>query len=188
MSFKKGNLTTIHSFGSTSAYLKGTLMQMTGYTWVKPNPKFGVYGVSLGAIGLFLPNNQRNVVIDSTEIHRIFFEKYKKNLSYTPDSLIVSTSGYNTSWATSTTFFWMHPPIQINSRLTISPQVFIMASPVSYNSITGITVDDKLGSMIGSAFDYKITKRFGASVAYRLMMSAGQKSLGFLLIGSRITL
>ena len=188
MSFKKGNLTTIHSFGSTSAYLKGTLMSMTGYTWVKPHPKYGVYGVSLGAIGLFMPNGQRNVITDSVEIRRTFFDKYQTALPYMPDSLVVQTYGYYVNWATSAVAFWMHPPIIVNPRLTVSPQVFIMSSPVSYNSITGATTSKSAGTMVGSSFDYKFTKRFGISAAYRAMISPNTKVLNYLLIGSRLTL
>ena len=188
MSFKKGKLNTIHSVGSTSAYLKGTLMQMTGYTWVKPNPKYGVYGVSLGAISLFMPNGQRNVVTDSTEIRRVFFEKYQTQLPYMPDSLVVKTHGYNTSWATSAVVFWMHPPISINPRVTVSPQVFLMSSPVSYNSVIGFTTSTGVGMMLGSGWDYKLTKRFGITTAYRAMISPNTKVLNYLLIGSRLLL
>jgi hypothetical protein len=188
MSFKKGKLNTIHSFGSTSAYLKGTLMQMTGYTWVKPNPKYGVYGVSLGAISLFMPNGQRNVITDSSEIRRIFFDKYQTQLPYMPDSLVVQTHGYNTSWATSAVAFWMHPPIIINPRVTVSPQAFLMSSPVSYNSVIGFTTSTGVGMMLGSGWDYKITRRFGMTAAHRVMLNSGQKPLNFLLIGSRMML
>jgi hypothetical protein len=188
MSFKKGKLTTIHSFGSTSAYLKGTLMQMTGYTWVKPNPRYGVYGVSLGAIGLFIPNGQRNVVTDSTEIRRIFFDKYQVPLTYMPDSLVVQTHGYNASWATSAVAFWMHPPIIINPRVTVTPQVFLMGSPVAYSSLTGLTTNTDVSMMLGSGWDYKLTRRFGVTAAHRVMITPKQKPLNFLLIGSRVTL
>ena len=188
MSFKKGNLTTIHSFGSTSAYLKGTLMSMTGYTWVKPHPKYGVYGVSLGAIGLFMPNGQRNVITDSVEIRRTFFDKYQTALPYMPDSLVVQTYGYNVNWATSAVAFWMHPPIIVNPRLTVSPQVFVMSSPVAYSPMMGFSTSSGMNLMLGSGWDYKLTRRFGVTAAHRIMLAQKQAPLNFLLIGSRMTL
>jgi hypothetical protein len=54
--------------------------------------------------------------------------------------------------------------------------------------MTGFTKSDKVGEMIGSSFDYKLTKRFGATVAWRAMFSDGQKPMNTLLIGSRLIL
>jgi hypothetical protein len=188
MNFKKGKLDNINSYSSTSAYLKGTLMQMVGYTWVKPNPKYGVYGVSVGAIGLFMPNGITKILTDSAEISQYFLDKYHKTLPYIPDSLVIKTHGYNSSWATSAVAFWMHPPININPRLTVTPQAFVMGSPVSYNNVVGFTTSKTMGMMIGDAWDYKITKRFGVSAAHRVMIPDNGKPLNFLLIGSRLIL
>ena len=188
MNFKKGKLNTIHSYSNTNAYLNGTLMTMLGFTWVKPSSRWGVYGVSLGAIGLFLPNGQNITLTDSTAITQ-YVQRYNIKHTYQlGDTINIKTSGYNSSWASSAVAFWMHPPLLINSRLTISPQVFLMGSPLSYNSITGIVTNAGVSEMIGSSFDYKITNRFGVTAAYRMMISPGQKSLSFLLIGSRIIL
>ena len=146
-------------------------------------------GVSLGGIALFTPNGQQIILSDSAEIvqrmARYGPSKYTYSLT---DTLKINTHGYNSSWATSAVLFWMHPPIVVNSRLTISPQVFIMGSPLSYNTLTGFTKSNKVGEMIGSSFDYKITKRFGATAAWRVMFSDGQKPMNTLLIGSRLIL
>jgi hypothetical protein len=189
MNFKKGKLNSISSYSFTSAYLKGILMEMAGYTWVKPHPKFGVYGVSLGAIGLFTPNGEHLVITDSAKIVQQMMGYGVSNYIYkSSDTLLIDTHGYNSSWATSAVVFWMHPPIVVNPRLTVSPQVFVIASPLSYNTLTGFTKSDKVGEMIGSSFDYKLTKRFGATAAWRVMFSDGQKPMNTLLIGSRLIL
>ena len=188
MNFVKGKLNSISSYSSTSAYLKGTLMQMMGYTWVKPHPRFGVYGVSVGAIGLFMPNGNNYSYTDSTEIMQ-YVEKYKTPYVYKKgDTLHVTTHGYNTNWATSAVAFWMHSPIVLSPRLTVTPQVFVMGSPLSYSSMTGLTTSKTVGMMLGDGWDYKLTKRFGVTAAHRIMIPATGNSLNFLLIGSRMIL
>ena len=72
--------------------------------------------------------------------------------------------------------------------MTVSPQVFIMGSPLSYNSITGVTTNKTIGAMLGDSWDYKLTKRFGVTAAHRVMIPATGKPLNFLLIGSRMIL
>ena len=187
--FVKGKLNSIGSYSSTSAYLKGTLMQMVGYTWVKPSPKYGVYGISIGGIGLFIPNNRTYTVSDSAGLMDLF-GKYKKAYYtyHTGDSVIVKHRGYNANVATSAVVFWMPKPYIINKRLSVSPQIFIMGSPIAYNPITGLSVNKAVGMMVGDSWDYKITKRFGMTAAHRVMIPPTGKVLNFLLIGSRMML
>jgi hypothetical protein len=82
----------------------------------------------------------------------------------------------------------MHPPITLSPRLTVTPQVFVMASPMSYSSMTGFTTNKTVGMMLGDGWDYKLTKRFGVTAAHRVMIPATGKPLNFLLIGSRMML
>ncbi|MFM7979609.1 MAG: hypothetical protein ACKPKO_09870, partial [Candidatus Fonsibacter sp.] len=56
MKFDKGKLKHIMSYANTTAYLKGTWMNMTGVTWVKPDPKWGIVGVSGNVIILAIPD------------------------------------------------------------------------------------------------------------------------------------
>ena len=151
MHFSKGKLQSISSHSATFAYLNGTKMTLVGYTWVKPDPRWGVYGVSSGFIALLQPEGKP-------------------------------------SYATSLVGFWMHPPITLNDRMVLSPQLFVMASPVSYNDITKLVTNKATSMMMGNSLDYKITKRFGATFAHRVMMIDGQKPLNFLLVGSRMIL
>jgi hypothetical protein len=66
-----------------------------------------------------------------------------------------------------------------------------MFAPLSWNSVTGgSTVNRSVGFLLGSSFDYKITKRFGFTINYKLSgnTSAGSPFLSNFLIGSRMIL
>lgn len=152
MGFKKGKLNAVHNYSTTYAYLNGVQMVLVGYTWVKPDEKWGVYGVNTGMITLFMPE------------------------------------GGGVNYSTSLVGFWMHPPIEVSKRAKISPQLFVIASPMSYNDITKLTTSTAGSIMIGNSMDYMITRRFGATMAHRMMISPNQKTLNFLMIGSRMTL
>ena len=167
MDFNKGQLNAIHSYSVTGAYLEGNYMSLVGYTYIKPHPKFGTYGYNLGAITLLLKDTK---IINSKtgETKEIF----------------------NTSFSTSVVSFWTKP-YPYNKKITLSPQVFLMNSPISWNSKTGeTTVDRQFGFLVGSSFDYKISKRFGFSFNYKLAGSTlkGAPLLSNFLIGSRVIL
>jgi hypothetical protein len=66
-----------------------------------------------------------------------------------------------------------------------------MFAPISYNSATGVsTVNRHMGFLLGAAFDYKISKRFGFAFNYK--MSGNTKAYSVFLsnfqIGSRMVL
>jgi hypothetical protein len=167
MDFNKGQLNAIHSYSVTGAYLEGNYMSLVGYTYIKPHPKFGTYGYNLGAITLLLKDTK--VVNPKTgETKEIF----------------------NTSFSTSVVTFWTKPYV-VDTKITLSPQVFLMNSPISWNSKTGeTTVDRQFGFLAGSSFDYKISKRFGFSFNYKVSGSTekGAPLLSNFLIGSRVML
>jgi hypothetical protein len=167
MDFDKGKLNAIHSYSMTTAYLEGNYMTMGGYTYIKPHPKYGTYGYNLGIITLFLKDER---IIN-------------------PKSLETKTF-FNTSITTSAVVFWTKP-YQYNRKITISPQVFWMNSPLLWNSKTGVTtVDRNFSFLLGSSFDYRISKRFGFSFNYKLAGSTlkGAPILSNFLIGSRVML
>jgi len=86
--------------------------------------------------------------------------------------------------------FWTKP-YPYSKKLTISPQGFILLSPLSYNSTTGATlVNRHAGFLIGSSFDYKISKRFGFGINYKIAGNTmpGSPILHNVLIGSRLIL
>jgi hypothetical protein len=97
---------------------------------------------------------------------------------------------YGYSLSTSAVGFWTKP-YQYSKKLTISPQVFTMLSPIAYNTVTKTTtVNRNIGFLLGASFDYKISKRFGFSINYKLSgnTAAGSPFLSNILIGSRMIL
>ena len=101
-----------------------------------------------------------------------------------------SDGGYDYNMSTSAVAFWTKP-YQYSKKLTISPQIFTMFAPISYNTVAGIsTVNRHMGFLIGSSFDYKISKRFGVSINYKLSgnTTPGSPFLNNVLIGSRMIL
>jgi hypothetical protein len=92
--------------------------------------------------------------------------------------------------STSVVAFWTKP-YNYSKKLTISPQIFTMFAPISYNTVTGTsTVNRHMGFLLGSSFDYKLSKRFGLSLNYKLSgnTTPGSPFLSNILIGSRMTL
>ena len=101
-----------------------------------------------------------------------------------------SNGGFDYNMATSAIVFWTKP-YQYSKKLTISPQVFTMFAPIGWNSVTGATmVNRHMGFLLGSSFDYKISKRFGFSFNYKFSGSTqpGTPILQNFLIGSRVVL
>ena len=98
--------------------------------------------------------------------------------------------GFDYNMASSAIAFWTKPYVY-SKKLTISPQVFTMFSPLSWNSVTGVsTVNRHMGFLVGSSFDYKLSKRFGLSFNYKLSGNTKPNSdfLNNFLIGSRMVL
>jgi hypothetical protein len=164
MNFEQGKLNQIHSYSFTAAYLDGTYMGLVGYTNIKPSEKYGTYGYNVGLITLLLKDTEINT--ETRKIKKVF----------------------NLSLATSAVVFWTKPYV-VNTKLTLSPQVFLMNSPISYNPETGeSTVNRQFSFLVGSSFDYKISKRFGLSINYRASGALGSPILSNFLIGSRLML
>jgi hypothetical protein len=139
MDFENGQLNAIHSYGTTFAYLKGTIMNLNGYTWIKPHPKYGTFGYNVGIITLMMEN--------------------------------AVSGGYDVSLSTSAVGFWMKP-YSYSRKVTLTPQVFVMQSPLAWNTVTGgSTVSRTPGAMVGLGYDYKLSKRFGFSTSYKAAMS-----------------
>lgn len=143
MDFEDGKLNAIHSYSVTGAYLKGTLMQMLGYTYIKPHPKWGTMGYNVGVIGLQMKR--------------------------------MGERGYDLSILSSFVAFWTKP-YQLNRKTTLSPQVFFMNSPLSLNTATGGTMVTRTpGFIVGTGYDYRLSKRFALSTSYKAIMALEPK-------------
>jgi hypothetical protein len=96
---------------------------------------------------------------------------------------------YSYTFASSTTAFWTKP-YQISRKSTLSPGIFLMASPYSYNSATGNTWSYNVAGLVGTGYSFKLSKRFGFNIDYKANISSvpGTPILSFFMIGSKLQL
>jgi len=96
---------------------------------------------------------------------------------------------YSYQMMSSTTAFWTKP-YKINVKSTISPGVFLMASPYSYNNKSGSTWNYNVAGLVGAGYTYQISKRFVFAIDYKVNASTakGAPLLNFVMIGSRAIL
>lgn len=82
-------------------------------------------------------------------------------------------------------------PFTTGKKLTISPELYIMSTPLIYSAKDRVASTDRtFASFIGSGFDYKISKRFKFNFNYKLNISTNKEIpiLSFFLIGSKVNL
>ena len=82
-------------------------------------------------------------------------------------------------------------PFQAGKKLSISPEIYIISTPVVYSSVDKVTVSDRYFSgFLGSGFDYQISRRFKFNVNYKANLSTNPEFpiLSFFLVGSKINL
>ena len=96
----------------------------------------------------------------------------------------------NTFISPSITAFYTKP-FTTGKRFTISPELYIISTPLIYSTKEKITTTDRtFSAFIGSGFDYQLTRRFKFNVNYKANMSTNPDFpiLSFFLIGSKINL
>lgn len=82
-------------------------------------------------------------------------------------------------------------PFRAGSKIIISPELYVISTPLVYSSVDRVSVSDRtFSAFIGTGFDYQITKRFKVNLNYKLNMSTNPSFpiLSFFLIGSKINL
>ncbi len=103
-------------------------------------------------------------------------------------TLIAETK--NTFFSPTITAFYTRP-FPINKKLTISPELYVMSTPLIYSSQDKVASTDRtFSAFVGSGFDYYITKRFKFNFNYKLNVSTNAElpMLSFFLIGSKVNL
>jgi hypothetical protein len=97
-----------------------------------------------------------------------------------------SADSYSYQFASSTTGFWTKP-FPINKKATISPGVFLMASPYSYNSKSGSSWNYNIAGLVGAGYSYQISKRFAFNIDWKINTSTTPDApiLNFFMIGTR---
>lgn len=104
-------------------------------------------------------------------------------------SLINTKIPFNNSsqqfWSSSIVVFGMHP-IPYNKRVNITPEVFLMSSPLSYSSKSGdLSASNQIMYIFGSSFDLALSKRFKLAINVKYM---GPVHTIGLQVGSRFNL
>ena len=82
-------------------------------------------------------------------------------------------------------------PFKVGKRMILSPELYIISTPLIYSSVDKVTVSDRtFSAFIGTGVDYKISKRFKINMNYKLNTSTNPDFpiLSFFLIGSKINL
>lgn len=82
-------------------------------------------------------------------------------------------------------------PTKINKKLVISPELYVISTPLIYSSEERVTVRDRsFSGFIGGGVDYPITKRFKVNMNYKANVSTNPDFpiLSFFLIGSKVNL
>lgn len=109
------------------------------------------------------------------------------NISGAATVIATDKSGY---YSPSITAFYTRP-IKVNKKLIISPEIYIISTPLVYSTKEKVTVSDRYFSgFIGSGIDYQVSKRFKVNVNYKANLSTNPQFpiLSFFLIGSKVNL
>ena len=96
----------------------------------------------------------------------------------------------NTFVSPSLTAFYTKP-FTTGKKFTISPELYIISTPLIYSTNERVTTTDRtFSAFIGSGFDYQLTRRFKFNMNYKANMSTNPDFpiLSFFLIGSKINL
>ncbi len=96
----------------------------------------------------------------------------------------------NTFVSPSLTAFYTRP-FTTGKKFTISPELYIISTPLIYSTNERVTTTDRtFSAFIGSGFDYQLTRRFKFNMNYKANMSTNPDFpiLSFFMIGSKINL
>jgi hypothetical protein len=93
---------------------------------------------------------------------------------------------YSYQMATSTTGFWTKP-YPLSKKSTVSPGVFLMGSPYSYNTATGSSWNYNVAGLVGAGFTYQLSKRFVFAIDWKINASTVPDApiLNFFMVGTR---
>lgn len=100
------------------------------------------------------------------------------------------TEDKNTFVSPSITAFYTKP-FKGSKRLTISPELYVISTPLIYSTKEKITTTDRtFSAFLGSGFDFQLTRRFKLNANYKANLSTNPDFpiLSFFLIGSKINL
>ena len=139
------------------------------YAWMRGIP------MMFGGYNYVIPHPKYGTIGFNTSIINLKLKSDVNNHSYQFISSLVG--------------FWTKP-YKLSAKSTISPGVFLMASPYSYNNKSGNSWNYNIAGLIGTGYTYQISKRFVLALDYKLNASTakGVPLLIFVMIGSRTIL
>ena len=100
------------------------------------------------------------------------------------------TEDKNTFISPAITAFYTRPT-KVNNKLILSPELYVISTPLVYSSAEKTTVSDRtFSAFFGTGIDYQITQKFKVNINYKVNMSTNPDFpvLNFFLIGSKINL
>lgn len=109
------------------------------------------------------------------------------NVSAAVSIISEDKSGY---YSPSVTAFYTRP-FKVSRKLLISPELYVMSTPLVYSTKEQVTITDRyFSAFVGSGFDYQISKRFKLNMNYKANLSSNPEIpiLSFFLIGSKVNL
>lgn len=100
-----------------------------------------------------------------------------------------AVTNMGSTFGSSVTLFYMKP-VKINQRLSITPDVFLMGTPLTYDTGNKEAMTNSVvGTMSGFSGDLSITKRFKVNLGYKYMLTLdGTPGNMMFLIGSKLNL
>ena len=190
VSASSASLTGSSSYGLTAmVWLDFNQYALSGrYTRIHFNKSGSLKFVhNLNATGVYTYGNILAFVGYSGILNAGKFGVTGFNVSGAATIITEDKSGY---YSPSITAFYTRP-LKVNQRLTISPELYVISTPLVYSTKDQVTITDRYFSgFIGSGFDFQLSKRFKFNANYKANMSTNPEFpiLSFFLIGSKINL
>ena len=190
LSMSKSSMTGLSSYGTT-AMIWANLHQFaisTKYTklhYSKKQTLKYIHNVSL--TGVYTYGNLLGFLGYSGILNGGKYGVTGFNLSGAVSIIAEDKSGF---YSPSLTAFYTRP-FKVGKRVTMSPELYVMSTPLIYSTKEKVTITDRFFSgFVGSGFDYQITKRFKFNMNYKANISTNPEIpiLSFFLIGSKINL
>jgi hypothetical protein len=190
LSTNKSSMTGLSSFGATAMIWTNfnQFALSTKYTKLHYNKKNTIkYIHNVSLTGVYTYGNILGFLGYSGILNAGKWGVTGFNVSGAVSIISEDKSGY---YSPSVTAFYTRP-FKVSKKLMISPELYVMSTPLVYSTKEQVTITDRFFSgFLGSGFDYQISKRFKVNMNYKANISSNPDIpiLSFFLIGSKVNL
>ena len=190
LSTNKSSMTGLSSFGATAMIWTNfnQFALSTKYTKLHYNKKNTIkYIHNVSLTGVYTYGNILGFLGYSGILNAGKWGVTGFNVSGAVSIISEDKSGY---YSPSVTAFYTRP-FKVSKKLMISPEFYVMSTPLVYSTKEQVTITDRFFSgFVGSGFDYQISKRFKINMNYKANISSNPDIpiLSFFLIGSKVNL